>query len=80
MTNLCRFDTLSHTVNYQHSRLNTILFHYFNENKKIKQQKNIKYQGSNDHRADQKTEQNDGSTLRIPRANLELKHMFVLCP
>ena len=56
------------------------MFHYFNENKKIKQQKNIKYQGSNDHRADQKTEQNDGSTLRIPRANLELKHMFVLCP
>ena len=55
------------------------MFHYFNENKKIKQQ-NIKYQGSNDHRADQKTEQNDGSTLRIPRANLELKHMFIFCP
>ena len=32
-----------------------------------------------DNRADQKTERNDNNMLRIPRANLELKHMFILC-
>ena len=43
------------------------------------QQKNIKSLGNSDDRADQKTWQNDDNTLEIPRANLELKHMFILC-
>ena len=43
------------------------------------QQKKIKSLGNSDDRADQKTGQNDDNTLGIPEANLELKHMFVLC-
>ena len=43
------------------------------------QQKKIKFLGKSDDRADQKTGRNDDNTLGIPRANLELKHMFILC-
>ena len=43
------------------------------------QQRKIKSLGNNDDRADQKTEQNNDNALGIPGANLELKHMFILC-
>ena len=42
--------------------------------------KKIKSLGNSDVRADQKTGWNDDNTLEIPRTNLELKHMFILCP
>ena len=38
-----------------------------------------KYLGNSDNRADQIAEQNDDNTLGIIRANLELKHMFIIC-
>ena len=43
------------------------------------QQKKTKSLGNSDDRADQKTGQNDDNTLGIPRANLVLKHRFILC-
>ena len=43
------------------------------------QQKKTKSLGNSDDRADQKTGQNDDTTLGIPSANLELKQMLELC-
>ena len=42
------------------------------------QQKKITSLGNSDDRADQKTDRNDYNTFGIPRANLKLKHMFIL--
>ena len=41
--------------------------------------KNIKSPGNSEDIADQTTGQNDHSSLGIPRANLELKHMSIIC-
>ena len=35
--------------------------------------------GNSDGIADQITGGNDDNTIGIPRANLELKHMFIIC-
>ena len=35
--------------------------------------------GNSDDRADQKTGRNDDNMLEFPRANLELKQMFIIC-
>ena len=43
------------------------------------QKKKVKFLGKSDDRADRKTERNDDNTLGVPRANLELKHRFILC-
>ena len=43
------------------------------------QQKKIKSLGNSDDRADQKTERNNDDALGISGANLELKHMLILC-
>ena len=41
--------------------------------------KKSKSLGSSDDRADQIAGRNDDNTLGILRANLELKHMFIMC-
>ena len=41
-------------------------------------QKNIKSLRNSDDKSDPKAGRNDGNTLGIPRANLELKHMFII--
>ena len=43
------------------------------------QQKKIKPLGNSDDGADQKTERNNDNGLGVSGANLELKHMFILC-
>ena len=43
---------------------------------KTKKKKNL---GNSDDTADQIAGQNDDNTLGIIRANLELKHMFIIC-
>ena len=43
------------------------------------QQNKIKSLGNSDDRTDQKPGRNDDNILGIPRTNLELKHMFILC-
>ena len=41
--------------------------------------KKIKSLGNSDDIADQITRRNDDYSLGIPRANLELKHMSIMC-
>ena len=43
------------------------------------QQKRIESLGNSDDRADQKAERNNDNALGVSGANLELKHMFILC-
>ena len=73
---------LSAIINVR-SRLNIYqivsLFHWFKDVFGLLQQKKIKSLGNSDNRTDQKTGRNDDNLLGIPRANLELKHMFILC-
>ena len=41
--------------------------------------KEIKSMGNSDDIADQITGGNDDNALGIPRANLDLKHIFIIC-
>ena len=56
------------------------MFHCFNDLNRFSvwcSEKKIKFLGNSDDIADQITVQNNGQSLRIPRANLELKHCHV---
>ena len=73
---ICKYSSLSHKPDYQGSGLNTYQFvslFRFDTAKKIKSL------GNRNNIADQITGQNDDYWLGIPRANLELKHVSIIC-
>ena len=79
---ICKYLSLSCKPDYERSRLNTYQFvsqfQWFKQDFVLIQQKN-KSLGNNDDKADQIAGRNDDNTLRIFRANLEPKVMFIIC-
>ena len=76
-----KYLSVSHKPNYQRSGLNTYQFFVsmIEIGFRFDTAKKIKSLGNSYDRVDQKTRRNDDNTLGVPTANLELKHMPILC-
>ena len=80
---ICKYLSLNDKPDYQSSGLNTYhfvsLFQWFKKGFRFDTAKMTESLENSDDRPDQTTGGNDNNTLGIPRAQLELKHMFIVC-
>ena len=76
---ICKYSSLSHKPDYQGSRLNYQFVSMVQVGFRVDTAKKIKSLRNSNDIADQITGLNDDYWLRIPRGNLELKHMSIVC-